>query len=93
MRKPLIGQRVKYTAEFIAKMGHNKDFAEMTGEIVSIKKLSATATYCRIKWDGEEEEKGCLAQYIAPVGSLELVDCDIAKAVNSPKNQLTGGMN
>lgn len=84
MKKPLIGQFVKCTADFVARMGCDKNLAEMTGEIVSTKKLSSTATYCRIKWN-DGEEKGCLAQYIAPIGSFELVDRDIAKYVNDPK--------
>ncbi len=65
MSKLSIGERVKYSASFIARIQAEASLKKVRGIVKEIIPTNgSTPERCRIQWDGQNDLTGALTQYI-----------------------------
>jgi hypothetical protein len=70
-----VGERVAYAASFLKKISADRQTAQMRGTVVSSPdEFRGIPKVVKVKWDGENEVRGALAQNIARVGGVRFAD-------------------
>ncbi len=60
---PEVGQRVRYSSQFIDKIGSadQPEVVDLCGTITKKNGLCGKFFYVKVRWDGDGEEKSCLS--------------------------------